>query len=133
MDAVSFETWLDAIAALSETQRQRAFRALALSEAAVAEAGDDGPAAPGAAGFRQSAGATPAAWTDATTVRDLGQYKVAVTGCPHCGQSEVVRWGKASGLPRYRCKACSRTFNALTKTRWRSCACARSGASRPVR
>ena len=116
MDAAFFETWLGAIAALSETQRQRAFRALALSEAAAAEAGDDSPVAPGAAGFRQSAGATPAARTDATTVRDLGQHKVAVTGCPHCGQSEVVRWGNASGLPRYRCKACSRTFNALTKT-----------------
>jgi transposase-like protein len=28
----------------------------------------------------------------------------------------VVRWGAASALPRYRCKACRRTFNALTKT-----------------
>jgi hypothetical protein len=27
-----------------------------------------------------------------------------------------VRWGRASDLPRYRCKACLRTFNALTKT-----------------
>jgi transposase-like protein len=37
-------------------------------------------------------------------------------GCPHCGKADMVRWGKASGLPRYRCKACARTFNALTKT-----------------
>jgi transposase-like protein len=28
----------------------------------------------------------------------------------------MVRWGTASALPRYRCKACARTFNALTKT-----------------
>jgi hypothetical protein len=28
----------------------------------------------------------------------------------------VVQWGNASALPRYRCKACRRTFNALTKT-----------------
>ena len=28
----------------------------------------------------------------------------------------MVRWGQASALPRYRCKACLRTFNALTKT-----------------
>lgn len=27
-----------------------------------------------------------------------------------------MRWGTSSGLPRYRCKACVRTFNALTKT-----------------
>ena len=37
-------------------------------------------------------------------------------GCPHCGNRDVVRWGQASDLPRYRCKACLRTVNALTKT-----------------
>src|SRR3954453_19424433 len=37
-------------------------------------------------------------------------------GCPHCGGREVTLWGKASGVPRYRCKSCGRTFNALTKT-----------------
>ena len=37
-------------------------------------------------------------------------------GCPHCDNRDVVRWGQASDLPRYRCKACLRTFNALTKT-----------------
>jgi transposase-like protein len=37
-------------------------------------------------------------------------------GCPHCDNRDVVRWGHASDLPRYRCKACLRTFNALTKT-----------------
>jgi transposase-like protein len=37
-------------------------------------------------------------------------------GCPHCDNHDVVRWGQASDLPRYRCKACRRTFNALTKT-----------------
>ena len=37
-------------------------------------------------------------------------------GCPHCASREVARWGQASDLPRYRCKACLRTFNALTKT-----------------
>jgi transposase-like protein len=37
-------------------------------------------------------------------------------GCPHCASPDIVRWGHASDLPRYRCKACKRTFNALTKT-----------------
>jgi transposase-like protein len=37
-------------------------------------------------------------------------------GCPHCNNHDVARWGQASGLPRYRRKACRRTFNALTKT-----------------
>lgn len=36
--------------------------------------------------------------------------------CPHCGQGPVARWGSASGLQRYRCGACKRTFNALTGT-----------------
>jgi transposase-like protein len=36
--------------------------------------------------------------------------------CPHCGHSQVARWGKSSGLQRYRCGACHATFNALTGT-----------------
>src|SRR3954447_9807776 len=44
------------------------------------------------------------------------QRRVDSLGCPHCGGREVTLWGKASGVPRYRCKSCGRTFNALTKT-----------------
>jgi transposase-like protein len=51
-----------------------------------------------------------------TSVADLGQCRVDSVGCPHCDNRDVVRWGQASELPRYRCKACLRTFNALTKT-----------------
>lgn len=36
--------------------------------------------------------------------------------CPHCASSWVYRWGKVSGLQRYRCRACRKTFNALTGT-----------------
>lgn len=36
--------------------------------------------------------------------------------CPHCGSERVVRNGSASGLQRYKCRDCSRTFNALTGT-----------------
>jgi len=36
--------------------------------------------------------------------------------CAHCASGRVVRWGAAHGLPRYRCLACRRTFNALTNT-----------------
>lgn len=114
MQAVLFETWLGAIAALTQTQRRRAFEALALSEAAVmAEAGCQEPGPAERAG--PARGGLPEAPTP-PTVPDLGQQKVAITGCPHCGQDEIVRWGASSGLPRYRCKACARTFNALTKT-----------------
>ena len=36
--------------------------------------------------------------------------------CPHCGSERVVRNGSASDLQRYKCRDCSRTFNALTGT-----------------
>lgn len=31
--------------------------------------------------------------------------------CPRCGYGQVARWGKVSGLQRYRCGACHATFN----------------------
>jgi transposase-like protein len=40
----------------------------------------------------------------------------AQPACGHCGKSEFRPWGVASGLKRYMCKACGRTFNALTGT-----------------
>jgi transposase-like protein len=36
--------------------------------------------------------------------------------CPHCRSVRVTHWGTAHGFPRYRCGACRRTFNVLTKT-----------------
>ena len=36
--------------------------------------------------------------------------------CPHCGDIAYQRWGKSSGLQRYRCKGCLKTFNALSGT-----------------
>ncbi|GGY42757.1 transposase [Pseudoduganella albidiflava] len=36
--------------------------------------------------------------------------------CPHCGCQRSHRCGQASGLQRYRCVACRRSFNALTGT-----------------
>jgi transposase-like protein len=36
--------------------------------------------------------------------------------CPHCGMAGAVANGKARGLQRYLCKACRRTFGALTGT-----------------
>lgn len=46
----------------------------------------------------------------------LGQRRIDWQGCPHYDNLPVVRWGRASALPRYRCKACRCTFNALTNT-----------------
>lgn len=36
--------------------------------------------------------------------------------CPHCQASGAVANGRNKGLQRYRCKACKKTFNALTGT-----------------
>ena len=36
--------------------------------------------------------------------------------CPHCHGSWIVRNGNASGLQRNKCRACWRTFNALSTT-----------------
>lgn len=36
--------------------------------------------------------------------------------CGHCGEDDFKPWGTASGLKRYMCRACERTFNALTGT-----------------
>lgn len=36
--------------------------------------------------------------------------------CPHCHSENMWRWGHASGLQRYRCKDCKKTYNALTGT-----------------
>lgn len=34
--------------------------------------------------------------------------------CPFCESFAIIRWGKSCDLQRFRCKACRKTFNALT-------------------
>ena len=106
MDATAFEAWLGGIAGLTESQRLQVLQALAA------------PAVPDSAEPVLPARDEPRADdpADVSGIAELGQRRVASLGCPHCAHRDVVRWGKASQLPRYRCKACSRTFNALTKT-----------------
>ena len=38
------------------------------------------------------------------------------TACPHCTAERVIRHCHANGLQRYLCRACHKTFNALTGT-----------------
>ena len=49
-------------------------------------------------------------------MRLLEEAFLAAPQCPHCTQTVLQRWGYASGLRRYRCKGCGKTFNALTGT-----------------
>lgn len=37
-------------------------------------------------------------------------------GCPHCNSFKFTKNGHSRGLQRYRCAACSKTFNAATNT-----------------
>ena len=52
--------------------------------------------------------------TDALTM--VAGCRVDRRGCPHCDAKDVRPWGRAHGLPRYRCVECRRTFNALSGT-----------------
>ena len=36
--------------------------------------------------------------------------------CPHCQSDQLGRWGRQSGLQRFRCRDCGKCFNALTGT-----------------
>ena len=36
--------------------------------------------------------------------------------CPHCQSERLGRWGRQSGLQRFRCRDCGKCFNALTGT-----------------
>jgi len=47
---------------------------------------------------------------------DLLEQGAAGRGCPHCASLRVHRCGHASGLQRYRCLGCRRSYNALTGT-----------------
>jgi transposase-like protein len=50
-------------------------------------------------------------------VRSLLESRLIQTqACPHCNGSWIVRNGSASGLQRYKCRTCRRTFNALSTT-----------------
>jgi transposase-like protein len=132
MDVVVFERWLSGIAMLTLPQRRLAWQTLALSEnsdsihdigtcaasgAGVPSGGVDIAAPPDEpASAILSPAAAPSNRDGANVVAALGQRRVDSIGCPHCNSRHVVHWGQASALPRYRCKGCQRTFNALTKT-----------------
>ena len=119
MDPSAFATWLAGIRCLDASQRQRAFQELTLAGAGLAETRrDDAP--PVAAMAHEGLAAVGAGLSSGTPdpglPQRIGRERLAGFGCPHCGGDEVHRWGQASGKPRYRCRACHKTFNPLTGT-----------------
>jgi DNA-directed RNA polymerase subunit RPC12/RpoP len=134
MDVAEFDGWLSGIAALTPSQRRQAWRTLALSEASGCDDIETGPprgveiassgpeATPDQPPATPSPVAQPLNRLGSDVVAELGQRRVDSIGCPHCDSRDVVHWGKASALPRYRCKGCQRSFNGLTKTPLAGCA-----------
>lgn len=124
MEHDGFEAWLARVGSLTNTQRRRVYLALALVEAS-----DDEPSPPCSAAAamtssepsgparvpRDSAAASLAA-SDVASLTEAARQRVECAGCPHCASHNLQRWGNVSGLPRYRCKDCRRSFNALTGT-----------------
>lgn len=50
-------------------------------------------------------------------VRSILESRLVETpACPHCNGAWIVHNGSASGLQRYKCRTCRRTFNTLTST-----------------
>lgn len=126
MDGASFEAWLGAIRLLTAHQRQAGFMCLAL-----VEADDDGDSVPDRETRRSGgdvSGATdgepPGTESMAANLATplpasasaVALIHVESAGCPHCASRQLQPWGHASGLQRYRCGDCRRTFNGLTGT-----------------
>ncbi len=53
---------------------------------------------------------------EAEVVASIEDRVASERRCPHCGSDGAVKRGSANGLRRYRCKACAKSFNALTGT-----------------
>jgi transposase-like protein len=86
MDATELKQWLGSVARLTPAQKAELLKALSARD-------------------------------DEAEVERLVHSRVAqFPDCPHCGGMRIVRNGSASGMQRYKCRQCQRTFNALSKT-----------------
>ena len=112
MDVETFSEWASLVGLLTPDQRRQMFMVLALSEAddAWAVASDQANEGVVDRSTPGSAEAVP------LTLTAAAQERVEALGCPYCDAKEVRPWVRASGLARYRCTDCRRTFNALTGT-----------------
>jgi len=107
-----FEIWLAGIERLDLAQVGRATLALSAVEDGRRRGAES---ATSASRVDPVARANPEP-DGAETLATIVHRRVEVSGCPHCQSREIVGWGGSDGLPRYRCKSCHKTFNALTKT-----------------
>ena len=86
MDAAELKRWLASVVRLTPAQRAELLKVLSARD-------------------------------DEAAVGQLVDSRLAqLPACPHCAGTRIVRNGSASGLQRYKCRACQRTFNALSRT-----------------
>jgi transposase-like protein len=115
MEMGEFSDWLSRITQLSAGQRLEALAVLAKVEGAAKGIGrlneTESGSAPNATPF---GGSKRDRGSDA--LGTSGHQRVQAQGCPHCAGREIIAWGQANDLSRFRCKSCARTFNALTGT-----------------
>ena len=114
----NFRRLLAGVGALSRVQ-------LVTLDSAIRDLLGDGPALPTAASEPAAAGVeTKSAAAEPRAPADVGCASIAdieaqfahEPRCPHCQSADVIKWGSANRLRRFRCKPCKVTFNALTGT-----------------
>ena len=62
------------------------------------------------------AGALESSSSNSDVIALLEAEFAKAPACGHCGAESFSKWGTATGMARFMCKACDRTFNALTGT-----------------
>jgi len=112
MKAKDFSVWVAGIARLSADQRGEALAALADLDGGRVGLGPEAESA--TSGNGATGKASKHRRLDA--LGTSGHGRVESRGCPHCAGREIIAWGRANGLARFRCKSCGRAFNGLTKT-----------------
>ena len=125
MDAAEFEIWFAGVAQLDLAQRDRVLSALSALDTQHARPVEPALSCPTAERVGENS-LEGLVIGEARRRRDerlvgdsvaaIGHRKVETSGCPHCASRAIGAWGYSDGLPRYRCKDCRKTFNALTKT-----------------
>src|ERR1700674_245665 len=113
MKVEDFSAWLSGIARLTAAQRREALKALAEGDGGrtgVRPGAEPDPSQNGPSGGAAKRRRRPDA------LGTSGHERVESRGCPHCAGRDIIAWGRANGLTRFRCKGCGRTFNALTQT-----------------
>ena len=126
MDSEAFAAWRAGVGFLTATQRGLAFFDLALAEAddpierpdaEIGETAQPGEVARAPAVVAPTAvGPIVEEKREPELLSKVGRDRIADFGCPHCGDFAIGAWGRANGMPRYRCKACRKTFTPLTGT-----------------